>query len=1179
MRHWQDSSKIKIGRRKPLTGLRMCCALEPLEPRTVLSTGYLQLSVASDQPAAALVQDPNLVGPWGIALNSNGGDLWLSDRTSGLASLYSGGVGGSPFQADPLVVSIPGGSPTGVVPNSSTSFVVQSGAASGPASFLFGSDSGNITGWSSNVPPPAPSASAQTAATTAGAVYKGLALATNGGQNLLYAADFHDNRIDVFNSTFNRISLAGNFNDPNLPVGYAPFNIANIGGRLLVSYAMQDATGHNDVPGVSHGIVDAFDYNGNFLRTLINGGPLNSPWGMAVAPAGFGDFSGELLVANAGDGKINAFDPTTGLYQGTLASPSGNPLVLNGVHGLSFGNGLTAGDGNALFFTALGAGGQQGTLGEIVSAQANSFPALGNVISPTAGVTFNGVVAVFNDWPAAAASGFMATIFWGDGAVSVGTVSALPSGGFGVSGSHAYSQSGHQNITVQVRDPQSNVATANGGANIAPPGLVFNSSTVAATEGFNFSGTVTSFIDQDHNFASGVYSATIDWGDGTTTSGTVVGTGSPFDVNGAHTYATQGSDLITVTVQDNFDGATGVAHVTATVSSSLSGTAKTIAATESSAYSGTVATFTDANTSRPISDYGATINWGDGTVSPGTITANGNGGYNVTGLHTYGDDGTQSVAVAITDPGSTITVASTADVADIDTLTATASPVSASEGLPFNGNVATFTDTLASAAANDFAATIDWGDGVTTPGTITETAGVFTIAGAHTYADEGSFNINSTLRDVGGTATATAHSAAAIADSDVLAVAPVTFAPAAGTTFTGTVATFSDSYAAAAAGDFNASIQWGDGMTTTGAITGGSGNFTVTGSHAYASEGDHTAVIVVADDPPGTAAATATATVTVSAGPIVVTAVPVNEPERTPETVDVATFSQAGSNASASDYNATIAWGDGTTSLGTVSTDGSGFAVSGTHAYADEGHYNFAVAVNRNGGAPGTVAGVATVVETLLADGTAGNPNTRYVNEVYGDLLHRAADSGALTFWGGQLSAGMTRLEFVSLIESSGEYRGDEVQQVFQTYLHRAADPSAMAFGSDFLATHTVEQLAGIVAGSPEYYQNRGGSTNDGFLDALFHDALNRPVDGGARAYFDHLLAAGTSRSQVAASIFASDEYLNDVVEAAYLNLLDRPADPGGQSYFAGQLKQGWTDAQVAAALSASDEYFAKTSD
>lgn len=1161
-------------------------SIETLEVRTVLSTGYLQFSLAADQPMAALFQDPNLNNPWGIALNANGGDAWVANSGSGIASQYQGDVGGSAFGLGSPPVTVAGGAPTGVVANGSSDFTIHSGASSGPASFLFDSASGEIDGWNTNVPPPSPSSTAVEATSIPGALYTGLALANVSGQNRLYAADFHDSRIDVFNSSFGRITLAGSFTDPSLPAGYAPYNIANIGGRLLVSYALQDAGQQNPVPGLTNGVVDAFDYNGNFLKTLIAGGPnvptskLNEPWGMAVAPGNFGDFSGELLVANSGDGKINAFDPNTGAYSGSLTNPDGNPLAINGLHGLAFGNGLTTGDGNTLFFTGVGAGGGQGLLGAIVSAQNVQFTGVGAEITPVSHVNFSGVVAVFNQAQPEPVGSYTADVNWGDGSLPEQvTVTALPSGGFAVSGSHTYfitsSSNVQENITVSIRDSANDSIVINGVADVAPPGLVFTPQPVTATEGLSFSGTITDFIDQDGFGNPAEYKATIDWGDGTTTASTVTASGTTMHVTGTHTYAHAGTEPIAVTVTD-FDGAKGTAHITATVVTSLSGTAKTITPTETTAFNGTVAAFSDAHTGQPLTDYSATINWGDGTTTTGTVTTDGGGGFDVNGSHTYANAGTETVTVAISDPGSTITVLSTAKVADIDTLTATASPVSATQGTAFNGKVASFTDTRAAATPDQFSAAINWGDGTTTTGTITEASNTFTVSGTHNYAQYGAFTVKTTVLHTGGTATATVNSAASVADGNTLTMMPLNVTEVSGQTFTAALADVSDNYPGSVAGDFTASIDWGDGMSSAATVTGGNGSFTVSGTHAYATNGSFAPVVSMADNAPGTARASATAAVTVLQSAPQVTAVAVSGSEQTSLTVEVATFTQPGSSAGPSAYSATIAWGDGTTSQGIVSAAAAGFSVTGTHVYPDEGHYGFTVTVS-NGGTSGSASGTATLVEPPLADGTAGTPVTRWINEVFTDLLHRPADAGALTFWSAAFSSGVARADLVFAIEGSAEYRGDEVNQVYQTYLHRSADPGGETFWANFLASNTVEELASIIIASPEYYQVRGGGTNDGFLNALFEDALHRPIDSGAKGYFDQLLAAGVSRQAIAASVLGSEEYLADIVQSFYLRLLDRAADTTGQGFFVSELQQGGTDQLVIASLAASDEYFAKT--
>lgn len=183
-------------------------------------------------------------------------------------------------------------------------------------------------------------------------MYKGLALGNNGSGNFLYAANFFSGKIDVFDNTFAPAMLAGGFTDPNLPSGYAPFNIQNIGGKLYVTYAKQDAAKQDDVDGPGNGYVDTYDFNGQLIQRLVSNGPLNSPWGLALAPSTFGPLGGDLLVGNFGDGTINGFNPITGAFIGSLAGLQGQPIVIPGLWGLTFGNGGNGGDPNSLYLTA-----------------------------------------------------------------------------------------------------------------------------------------------------------------------------------------------------------------------------------------------------------------------------------------------------------------------------------------------------------------------------------------------------------------------------------------------------------------------------------------------------------------------------------------------------------------------------------------------------------------------------------------------------------------------------------------------------------------------------------------------------------------------------------------------------------------------------------------------------------
>lgn len=313
---------------------------------------YVQQNLVSDLSGMAPVTDANLVNPWGLAFGPNT-FFWISDNGTGVSTLYDGT--GAPQSLVATIPTPPGGqppaAPTGAIFNNTSSFKV--GAA--PAKFIFATEDGTIAGWNAG------GQAVLGADNSAGAaIYKGLTIAKNGADDLLFAANFHAGQIDVFDSAFHMITPAGGaFNDPDLPAGFAPFNVREIGGSIFVTYAMQDADKEDDVRGPGNGFIDVFDSAGKMLRRFASAGVLNSPWGLAVAPANFGAFGGALLVGNFGDGHINAFDLVSGAFLGQLKDPAGKLITIEGLWDLKFGNGTKAGDPNKLYFTAGISGGAE----------------------------------------------------------------------------------------------------------------------------------------------------------------------------------------------------------------------------------------------------------------------------------------------------------------------------------------------------------------------------------------------------------------------------------------------------------------------------------------------------------------------------------------------------------------------------------------------------------------------------------------------------------------------------------------------------------------------------------------------------------------------------------------------------------------------------------------------------
>jgi len=320
---------------------------------------FTEVDLISDQAGQAPLVDPLLINPWGLALSPTS-PLWVANEGTKTATIYAGGVNGGPVTKAALTVAIPTDEgPTGQVFNGTNQFVVTGPGGSGPAVFLFVTLSGDVVGWS----PVANRTTAIVAAHTPDAIYTGLALVQTAAGPLLLAADFHHARIDVFDGQFQRVTLpAGAFQDPNLPSGYAPFNVAVAGGSVYVAYAKQDEDGEEEVAGRGLGFVDRYDLLGSFVERIASRGTLNAPWGLAIAPASFGRFAGALLVGNFGDGRIGAY--RDGEFLGLLRGAHG-PLAIEGLWALLPGTANTGGTG-VVWFSAGPDDEEHGLVGEII---------------------------------------------------------------------------------------------------------------------------------------------------------------------------------------------------------------------------------------------------------------------------------------------------------------------------------------------------------------------------------------------------------------------------------------------------------------------------------------------------------------------------------------------------------------------------------------------------------------------------------------------------------------------------------------------------------------------------------------------------------------------------------------------------------------------------------------------
>jgi uncharacterized protein (TIGR03118 family) len=388
MHPWFHNFRQAVGARRPVRRSSSRLRVEYLEDRTVPSTGFVETPLASDIPGLAPNTDPKLINPWGFIENS-AGQFRVAANGSGRGILLD--AQGDKSGAD-IKIPPPAGSPSnttstpnGVVSNTTSDFVITVNGRSAPATLLFSTEDGTIAGWNP--------ALSQTRAVIAadqsgnGAVYKLLAMGSAGGANYLYATNFHNGTVDVFDTNFAlHTFFHGQFTDPKAPAGFAPFGVKNVNGTLFVTYAKQDADKHDDVAGPGNGFIDEFDTSGHFLKRFASGTAaggqltqLNSPFGATLAPAAFGNFGGDLLIGNFGDSHVSAFDPNTGQFIDQLQDTHGQSLVLDagitgtdgntkGLWGIGFGNGQGGAGTQTLFFATGPNDESDGVFGKVTMA-------------------------------------------------------------------------------------------------------------------------------------------------------------------------------------------------------------------------------------------------------------------------------------------------------------------------------------------------------------------------------------------------------------------------------------------------------------------------------------------------------------------------------------------------------------------------------------------------------------------------------------------------------------------------------------------------------------------------------------------------------------------------------------------------------------------------------------------
>jgi hypothetical protein len=745
------------------------------------------------------------------------------------------------------------------------------------------------------------------------------------------------------------------------------------------------------------------------------------------------------------------------------------------------------------------------------------------------------------------------------------------------------------------------------------PTLQVKGAHVSATEGNQFSSIVATITGAPSGATADSFSASIDWGDGATTDGVVAADpNGGFDVTGTHNYGAVGSFTIKVTVKDQNGAVVGSALTPARVSAPLpppptiSAQGVRFQATSGTAFSGTVATFTDVNAGATPANFTATINWGDGTISDGTVVADPKGGFDVTGTHTYATSSMNSndasgeleknyflVKVSITDTGanSTVTAISLAAVASAPpNIVAKGQNIQATAGQVFTGTVATFTDANAAATAAEFAAKINWGDGTSSTGTVVaDPKGGFDVTGTHTYTSHNFWGdfwfgpgggstfylISTSITDASTGDAAKAYSFATVAPTPPnLSVTADNFQATSGTAFSGTVATFTDLNTAAQASDFTAVIKWGDGTSSTGTVVADpKGGFDVTGTHTYTldnSTGDGPqgglggGVILrmsvsVTSKSGDAASGRALVNVTPAPSSIQAAGAVVNAVTGTAFTGTTATFTSSDASATASSFTATIDWGDGTTSTGTVVADpNGGFDVTGTHTYTGDTDGDIDSGWQSMGGSPfhhGSTGGTPTFIVTVSITDTLNSDTATAVG------LARVTATAPNISTTGQNFSGTAGTAFSGTVASFTDATADAVAN-YKALIH---------WGDGTVSQGTVTANTGggfDVAGTHTYLFGGTYSVLVTILDKDGDSAISLSSGVVADASTPSTLGA------VDQALVHSAEFLANLIRNDYQQYLGRTAGTSEVAGWVSSIQQGMTDVQVMANMIGSSEYF-----
>lgn len=1126
--------------------------LETLEDRYLL-TAYMQTNLVSDQAGSALLQDPKLIAPWGITQTPDG-NFWVADSGSSAATIYTANASGtnsSTFAKDSLAVTLPGGLPTGVVtdasgPDNAGVFSITDAGPSGSTQVLFDSANGNLLGETSVT-----STLAELASQVSGAVYTGLAIGTINGANYLFAADFQNGSIDVFNTEFQLVgSIAANGH-----AGYSPFNVQVMNGELYITYAKytvngqggdnddddqgdsnnqaslspQDAAndhgnghgngnGNGNGPGNGNGHGNGHGHQGHKGHGGGPGGPgqgggdnddddgLNDGGGpsgvrLLATGSGFVDaYSLNALLDSSDHFLLNMpnslWSDSTGLDApwGLAMAPSSFGDLSGALLVGNFGNGE---------ITAL-----DNTNGHILSTGTDSS---GHLLNPSGNaITIDHLLG----------------LTFGSGTNTLYFTSA-PTGGVTPVGSGG-SSSAMASIIV-LDQTGSGALTAVGNANVAVSGGGVIAVDSGASDAITASGNAQ------------VAAGTIDVSGSIRTNGNANVAG---DINsGFAPVADPLASLAPPTASNTvFSQTYKITHGHVTLKPGV--------------YAGGIQVSGQASVFLQPGIYvlqggGLQITGGASVVGNGVLLYNnpttasqgiqiaGHGSLTLSGLTTAGPY--QGIAIfQARDAGSPISVSGQGEISVQGIIYAPSAPLEVSG----QGRVLALDECFDN--LNVHGQLIVYDLNVVGNGTVG-------VSGA---ASGG--NIIGVHGLLGSLQPATATNPLVITGGGISATE--------GATFSGAVAAFAASASGAVAGDFTANIDWGDGHSSTGTVTAtGNGGFLVLGNHTFAEEGGETITVTVNDNTNHTVSSAAS--VQVADAPLIATGVDhLSVPDLTVNNLQVASVIDTGGTAGAT-YTATIDWGDGTTSAGTINVNGNTVNISGsTSSYTVPGRYVLTVTVNDGGGA-------STVVHTTLNVGSPA-PTNLYVCGAFDAILNRPIGPDSLKYFADHLQNGLPRYVFASGLTHSDEYLENQIQGAYQSYLGRDADQAGLIFWLNAMqGGMTIERLDALFIGSPEFYAYAGGSDRL-WIDHMYFDILGRGPDTAGETFWLNALAGGESRSQVALGFAASPEHESIIIRNDYETFLNRAPSLHDLEFWVGQFTHGVHNEDVVAGFCSSNEFY-----